>query len=391
MIWTQTNTMFVDAYRELNAKKLFWITMALNFLAVVIFASLGINKTGVSFWHWTFDNPILNTNVVSKRFFYITTFTGTGVTFWLSWVTTILALVSTAGIIPDMISGGTIEAMLSKPIGRVRYFLTKYLSALLFVAMQVGVFTAGAFFVLGIRGSAWEPGIFLAIPIVLAFFSFLYSFCALIGLLTRSTIAALLLTMLFWCMIFIVNMGDALMVSQREGTIIQIEDRQKAIDPQVRFAESKLQLMRNEGKPIPGENGEPLPENASDTLEAVNPTLRRARDRLAESEQAVETWTTWSRRVFLLKTVLPKTQETIGLLERYLVPMDELMELMDRRADDAPIPDEEDVPAMADPRVSARVQEAYRGRTVTWVLGTSLLFEGLILSLCCWIFARRDF
>lgn len=391
MIWTQTKTMFVDAYRELNAKKLFWITMALNFLAVVIFASLGINKTGVSFWHWTFDNPILNTNIVSKRFFYITTFTGTGVTFWLSWVTTILALVSTAGIIPDMISGGTIEAMLSKPIGRVRYFLTKYLSALLFVAMQVGVFTAGAFFVLGIRGGAWEAGIFLAIPIVLAFFSFLYSFCALIGLLTRSTIASLLLTMLFWCMIFIVNMGDALMVSQREGTIIQIEDRTKAIEPQVRFAESKLELMRNEGKPIPGENGEPLPENASDTLEAVNPTLRRARDRLAESEQAIETWRTWSQRVFLLKTVLPKTQETIGLLERYLVPMDELKELMDRQADGAQIPDDEDVPAMADPRVSARVQEAYRGRTVTWVLGTSFLFEGVMLTLCCLIFARRDF
>lgn len=391
MIWTQTKTMFVDAYRELNAKKLFWITMALNFLAVVIFASLGINKTGVSFWHWTFDNQILNTNVVSKRFFYITTFTGTGVTFWLSWVTTILALVSTAGIIPDMISGGTIEAMLSKPIGRIRYFLTKYLSALLFVAMQVGVFTAGAFFVLGIRGGAWEAGIFLAIPIVLAFFSFLYSFCALIGLLTRSTIASLLLTILFWCMIFIVNMGDALMVSQREGTIIQIEDRQKAIEPQVRFAESKLELMRNEGKPIPGEDGEPLPENASDTLEAVNPTLRRARDRLATSEQAIDTWTTWSQRVFLLKTVLPKTQETIGLLERYLVPMDELKELMDRRADGAQIPDEEDVPAMADPRVSARVQEAYRGRTEFWVLGTSFLFEGFMLTLCCWIFARRDF
>ena len=391
MIWTQTKTMFVDAYRELNAKKLFWITMALNFLAVVIFASMGINKTGVSFWHWTFDNQILNTNVVSKRFFYITTFTGTGVTFWLSWVTTILALVSTAGIIPDMISGGTIEAMLSKPIGRIRYFLTKYLSALLFVAMQVGVFTAGAFFVLGIRSGAWEAGIFLAIPIVLAFFSFLYSFCALIGLLTRSTIASLLLTILFWCMIFIVNMGDALMVSQREGTIIQIEDRQKAIEPQVRFAESKLELMRNEGKPIPGEDGEPLPENASDTLEAVNPTLRRARDRLATSEQAIDTWTTWSQRVFLLKTVLPKTQETIGLLERYLVPMDELKELMDRRADGAQIPDEEDVPAMADPRVSARVQEAYRGRTEFWVLGTSFLFEGFMLTLCCWIFARRDF
>ena len=38
MILTQTTALFVDAYRELNARKLFWITMALNILAVALFA-----------------------------------------------------------------------------------------------------------------------------------------------------------------------------------------------------------------------------------------------------------------------------------------------------------------------------------------------------------------
>ena len=46
MIFMQTRALFIDAYRELNAKKLFWITMALNLMAVVIFASLGINAKG---------------------------------------------------------------------------------------------------------------------------------------------------------------------------------------------------------------------------------------------------------------------------------------------------------------------------------------------------------
>ena len=43
MILTQTKAIFLDAYRELNAKTLFWLTLALNFLVVVLFASLGIN------------------------------------------------------------------------------------------------------------------------------------------------------------------------------------------------------------------------------------------------------------------------------------------------------------------------------------------------------------
>lgn len=393
MIATQTGALFLDAYRELNAKKLFWITMGLNLIAVVIFASLGLNDRGVSFWHWTFDNPILNTNYFSKEFYYITTFTGVGVTFWLSWVTTILALVSTAGMIPDMISGGTIESMLSKPIARVRYFLTKYLTALLFVAMQVGVFSLGAFMVMGIRGNAWVPGVFLAVPIVLAFFSFLFSFCALLGLITRSPIASLLLTMLFWALIFIVNQGDALMVMQREGSIIRVEDRERSYEQQERFSISKLEIMRDEGRPIPGEGDLPLPDGFESTLEAVHPLLRTSRENSERAEAAVETWTTWSARVFMLKTLMPKTQETIGLLDRYLVPDDELQTLLRMREGEAqiPDPDDENIPALADPRVAKRVTEIYAERTVAWVLGTSLLFEGVLLSLCCLIFSRRDF
>lgn len=388
MILMQTKALFIDAYRELNAKKLFWITMVLNLLAVIIFASLGINDKGVTFWHWSFESFLFNTNLVSEELFYKLQFTSWGVGFWLSWVTTILALVSTAGIIPDLISGGTIEPVLSKPIGRIRLFLTKYLTGLLFVALQILVFSLGCFIVLGIRGGSWEPGLFMALPIVLAFFSFLYSFCALVGLLTRSTIASLLLTLLFWSMIFIVNLGDSAMLQQREGWKVQLQDRQAAIDPQVRFAETRLEQWRDEGRPIPGED-EPLPENAADALEVANPTLRQARQRLADAEAAVETWETWAQRVFLLKTVLPKTQETIALLERHLISMEELETLMGGNADR--FEPNDDTPVMADPRASKGVAEAIRNRSVWWVLGTSFIFEGIVLVLCCLIFARRDF
>src|SRR5262249_47022240 len=140
--------------------------------------------------------------------FYKYWFFTIGFKLWLTWAATILALVSTASIIPDFVGSGAIELSLSKPIGRARLFLTKYLAALLFVALQVGLFSVLAFLVVGIRGESWVPELFLAIPLVLLMFSYLYSFCALIGLLTRSTIAALLLTILVWVLIFMTHTAE---------------------------------------------------------------------------------------------------------------------------------------------------------------------------------------
>jgi len=390
MILMQTKAIFVDAYRELNAKKLFWLTMGLNVLAVVLFASLGINDKGVTVLHWTFDTPFMNTGMVSKKLFYIIQFTTWGVPFWLSWVTTILALITTAGIIPEMVSGGTIEPILSKPIGRVRLFLTKYLSGLLFVGLQILVFTVGSALVFGIRAGVWEPRLFLAIPIVLAFFSYLYAFCALVGLITRSTIAALLLTLIFWGMIFVFNAGDKMMVAQREGSIFRVEDRQQAVEAQERFAQRRIEQLTEQGKPIPGINAEPLPDGVDDTLVAVNPTLGLARTRLDDAHDSVNTWTFWAALTYRGKSMLPKTQETIELLKRNLISDSELKMLMDQQLkNNGDIPD--DAPAFADPRVAPRVEEIMRARSLGWVLGTSFGYEIILLAIATLIFVRRDF
>ncbi|NRA58263.1 MAG: hypothetical protein HRU13_09155, partial [Phycisphaerales bacterium] len=43
----QTLALMIDAYRELCAKKLFWITMILSTIVVAAFAMVGINETGL--------------------------------------------------------------------------------------------------------------------------------------------------------------------------------------------------------------------------------------------------------------------------------------------------------------------------------------------------------
>ena len=92
----QTGAILLDAYRELNARKLFWVVMGLSGLVVVIFALLGINERGITFAIWEFETPFTNTNVISKRDFYVSNFIGYGISLWLGILASALALVSTA-------------------------------------------------------------------------------------------------------------------------------------------------------------------------------------------------------------------------------------------------------------------------------------------------------
>src|SRR5262245_47269975 len=182
----QTGAVFVDAYRELNSRKMFWVVLIISALVVIAFAGVGIDAKGLYIFGFSLPIPF-NTTIMPAGDFYKMMFDTLGVGVWLSWIATVLALISTAGIFPDMLTGGSIDLYLSKPISRLRLFLTKYLSALLFVGLQVGLFTLASFLVLGFRGGTWLWGLFLTIPIMLLFFSYLYSICALLGIVTRST------------------------------------------------------------------------------------------------------------------------------------------------------------------------------------------------------------
>ncbi|HVT82957.1 MAG TPA: hypothetical protein VHM90_20130, partial [Phycisphaerae bacterium] len=202
---TQTMAIFLDAYRELNARKMFWTVLGLNVLAVLAFAILGSNGHSMTvLWYEPFGDVL--TTLTYKKIY-----SNFVVGFWFTWVASVLALISTAGIFPDLMSSGSIDLYVAKPIGRLRLFLTKYAAGLLFVTLQVTIFTFLSFLVLGIRAGIWEPGLFFAIPLVVLFFSYLSGICTLLGVWTRSTIAALLLTILVWGVIFGVDFGDKTM------------------------------------------------------------------------------------------------------------------------------------------------------------------------------------
>lgn len=396
MILLQTAAIIRDGYRELNARKLFWIAIMLSGIVVLAFALIGSNNGNIAVAGWRTPLPLAAIGLTTEALYKLL-FLQFGVGFWLAWVSTILALVTTAGMIPDFVSGGAIDLTLSKPIGRVRLFLTKYAAGLLFVALQVTTFTVASFVVLGFRAGAWEPGLFLAIPLMIVFFSYLFCVSALVGLLTRSTIAALIVTLLFWFMLFILNMTDgtfALLKANAETdmqrTELRVEDIQSGQTTRERDGATGIM---NKVKAAVGESVD------NDRLTKAITARDQARDDFHSLEA-------WHGRILLAKAVLPKTNETIALLRRSLISSAELDEIYKSNSafseqqfrDNVPEEDRqklEEQGAWTDPESqsqAARKAEAeFRSRSVFWVVGTSLGFEAVILAFCCWIFARRDY
>jgi ABC-type transport system involved in multi-copper enzyme maturation permease subunit len=372
---TQTLAIFHDAYRELNSKKLFWITLILSALLMAGFGLLGIkDENTLTLLTVKFPMPM-------ARFAYKQVFDWVVVWFWFTIVAIVLALVSTGGLFPDFISSGAIDLYISKPISRLRLFLTKYLAGLLFVLLQLTVFAVVSFFVFGIRAGEWKPGLFWAIPLVLAMFSYLFAVCVFLGVWTRSTIAALLLTMLVWALLFALHKSEetVLMIKLMNENAVQRHQKTKA--------DATKQLAALEANPP-----------ASDKLRESRRKFQqdridRANTMLSGEEPSTRKLEITHRIMYDVKTILPKTSETTNMIERWLFTEDELMNAMEKqkRDMDAAFKGEGGEEFAGMQNAGMDTQLATRHRSPLWIVGTSLAFEAGVLALAAWIFCRRDY
>lgn len=396
---TQTLALLLDAYRELNARKMFWITLILSGLCVVAFALFGVNEKGFTFLGMTLTAP-------GARFWYKWVFSVFVIGVWAKWAALILALISTASIFPELIASGSIDLYLSKPISRLRLFLTKYLGGLLFVVLQMSVFAVGCYLVFGLRGHEWRPSLFLMIPLVVLLYSYLFCVCVLVGVMSRSTIAAILLTVLFWFICFGINSAESGLYAFRAMQTTQA----RVYEREVQRADRELEQLK--GKPS-----------------FLGFRESRVRSRRVESQRKAEQarknakkLDTFYKFAFAVATVVPKTGETVNLLDRKLFNDSDLAVMRERQggggggAFEEPVDDPAESTTVApttnpseaavqaeenarDREIRREVAQeatetaarAERERSVPWIIGTSLGFELIILAWGAWIFCRRDY
>ena len=380
---TQTLAIFHDAYRELADRKLFWVILILSAIAVLGFAGFRADDAHLTYFGFNFPNV-----GIPPRALYKSIFSGFVIGLWLTWFATVLALISTASIFPDFIAFGSIDLFLSKPISRLRLFFTKYVAGLLFVILQVLVFTVLAFFVLGVRGGGWFPGLFWAIPIVVCFFSYLFSICVFFGVLWRSTLAAFFLTLLFWLICYALGTTELVLLNFKTDAQLSLTRLSLQIDTY----DKRIALMQPKTNPATQPTTSPTTQPVPRLLTDFKETRQRLITEQNETITTLQSLERWHRIFYGVKTLFPKTTDTIELLNRILLTREEVSQLTpeDRRARKNKKSDEDDL-SVPHQRTDVEFQNRLRDRSVGWIVGTSLLFEAIVLSFAAWIFHRRDF
>ncbi|MDR3638307.1 MAG: transcriptional regulator [Isosphaeraceae bacterium] len=122
----------------------------------------------------------------------------------------LLALVWTAGFVPSFLEPNAASVLLAKPVTRRQLLLGKYFGVLAFVAFQVVLFVALTWLALGVRTNVWDMTYWWCIPLLLLQFAIFYSFSALLAVMSRSTVACVFGSVLFWLLAWGINYGSVM-------------------------------------------------------------------------------------------------------------------------------------------------------------------------------------
>jgi ABC-type transport system involved in multi-copper enzyme maturation permease subunit len=108
-----------------------------------------------------------------------------------------LSIAATAFFVPRMLEKGAADTLFSKPVSRFALLLSRYMAGLIFVALLATVLVGGMHVGFLLNSGYSDPGFLWTILTLIYLFALLHGVSILVGALTRSTVAAILLTMFF--------------------------------------------------------------------------------------------------------------------------------------------------------------------------------------------------
>jgi len=122
----------------------------------------------------------------------------------------LLALVWTAGFVPTFLEPSAASVLLAKPVARWQLLLGKYFGVLTFVGFQVVLFVGLTWLALGVRTNVWAMTYLWCIPLLLLEFAVFFSFSVVLAVVTRSTVACVFGSVLFWLLAWGINYGSVM-------------------------------------------------------------------------------------------------------------------------------------------------------------------------------------
>ncbi len=204
--------LLVDSFRESRDRKIFRVMLAISLLSAAAMACVGFEpgKVTIMFGRWEFDTESFTSGHGLREDLIAGIVVDVIMDTILGQIGILLVIIATAGFFPAWMDRGAIDIVVSKPLRRWQLFLGRYLAAMGFIFFHATVFVVLTFLVVGFRWGVWIPGYLLAIPLVVLLFSYLYCISVLAAVLFRSTVSAVLLTLMAWvCFTGVQTLDDA--------------------------------------------------------------------------------------------------------------------------------------------------------------------------------------
>jgi len=129
----------------------------------------------------------------------------------------LIAILVTANVVPQTFEPGTLNLLLSKPMSRMGLFLAKFVGGCMFIALCAVLLFVGLWMWMGLGLGVWDRAVLLSIPLYIIVFAIYYSVSSLTGLVTRSTILAIVATGIFWATCWSVGMLHQFFSAQMNG------------------------------------------------------------------------------------------------------------------------------------------------------------------------------
>lgn len=117
----------------------------------------------------------------------------------------LIAIVITANMVPETFEPGSLNLLLSKPISRWGLYTSKFIGGCVFIGLCACYLFLGIWLWLGIQMQVWDRAILFSVPLYIIVFAIYFSVSAFVGLIWRSAIVSVILTLLFWAFCFTIG------------------------------------------------------------------------------------------------------------------------------------------------------------------------------------------
>jgi hypothetical protein len=133
-----------------------------------------------------------------------------------------------------MFDPSSLHLLLSKPIARPLLYLTKFVGGCAFVLLFATYLFVGLWLIFGIQWGIWENQILWCIPVYVFVFATYYAVAVLAGAIWRNTIVAIIATVVFWGLCWLVGTAHDstanTILRYRIGRIVPLKDQVAAVD-----------------------------------------------------------------------------------------------------------------------------------------------------------------